>query len=219
MRINVFALSFLLLSGCSVFGIPTTELYAGRFDSVEDFIASNFKPTLNILLDQDSDELRSTAIIWRAHFNSSMPSYISKPVKDIKTYCSSKGGKLDKVDFEYVGMVRPLLREGSPLTAYFENGAKALESGGSKSDADAVAWLAFKEMLRARAYDGFVHISQEKIMAAAHAGELGAFACEVEGKRKWIAVIDVVSVVAAVGNNSALTPVANIRIKGSSNIL
>lgn len=218
MRQIVLLVCSLILSGCSVFGIPTTELYAGRFDSVESFIASNFKPTLSILLDNDSEALKADGVVWRAHFNASSTGYISKPFKDIKTYCSSKGGELNKLGFEHLEIVQGLLYEHSPLSAYYNSGAEALKNGESGEDANAGAWLAFKERLKRKIYSEFVQVSQEKILAAAHAGELGAFACEVEGRKKWVAVIDFVSATVSVGAGYP-TPVANIRIKGSSNIL
>jgi hypothetical protein len=212
-------MSFFIVSGCSVLGIPTTELYAGRFDTVEDFIANNFKPTVKLWMSEDIDSLRSEGVQWRAHFNAMNTSYIRKPVKDLRTYCSSKGGELKQVGFENVEGVKSVLGEQrSPLSAYYRSGAESLRKGEGGAYANTKAWVAFEQQVNAnRLISGYAQLSLDVLRAAANDGELGVFACELQGKEIWFAAIEFLRVeVPASKSKGYETPVAVLKVKGKT---
>lgn len=217
---KLFLMLFGMLSGCSVLGIPTTELYAGRFDSVEEFIANNFKPTLKLLLEEDVDP--SGGVEWRAHFNGMNTMYLRKPVKDLRTYCSAKDGLLTQVDFENVEKARSALHDQrSPVSAYYLTGERALQSGESRVTAATRAWYAYEQQIKAnQMISGYTQLSLDTLRAASDDGELGAFICEVDQKVIWSAVIEFVRLeVPKVRANGYEVPVAVLKIKGKTSSL
>ncbi len=222
MKKIILLIPFLVISGCSVFGIPTTELYAERFNTVEDFIANNFKPTLTLLLHEDVDVLRSEGVEWRAHFNGMNTSYLRKPVKDLRTYCTTKGGMLTQVDFENVEKAKGTLSElKSPVASYYRAGEAALRSGESHATAAGRAWYAYEQQAKEnQLISGYTQLSLDTLRAAANDGELGAFICEADRKVIWSAVIEFVRLEVPKSKAKGYeVPVAVLNIKGKSSSL
>ena len=78
-------------------GVPVSEMEAKQYDSIEQFIAGNFTKGPQSLFAKDDENLQVNGVLWKAKFNEMNETYLSKPSKDLRTFCSANGGDIHNV--------------------------------------------------------------------------------------------------------------------------
>jgi hypothetical protein len=204
------------LSGCSTLAIPTPGFVAQRYDSVEEFIASNFD--LDML---ETQKRLEEGALYRAHFNGTNNTYLDKPITDLKTYCATKSGVLkqdNKPDLAFLQSLKRQLK--SPLQAMFEAKTFSYAKGVSEDVAQAAAANAYSRQLKENSknpnFDAELAISV--INDKANEQYLGSFTCYSAAEIPlWKVVVEVESLTTGnIRKNGFDMPVAFIRIQGKT---
>lgn len=205
-----------VLLGCSTLAIPTPGFVAQRYDSVEEFIASNFN--LDML---DTQKRLEEGALYRANFNGTNNTYLDKPVTDLKTYCATKDGVLkqdSKPDLVFLQGLQRQLK--SPLQAMFEAKTFSYAKGASEEVAQAAAANAYSRQLAENSQNpNFdAELAIRVINDKANEQYLGSFTCySAANLALWKVVVEVESLETGnIRSNAFDMPVAFIRIQGKT---
>ncbi len=205
-----------VLLGCSTLAIPTPGFVAQRYDSVEEFIASNFN--LDML---ETQKRLEEGALYRANFNGTNNTYLDKPVTDLKTYCATKNGVLkqdSKPDLVFLQGLQRQLK--SPLQAMFEAKAFSYAKGASEEVAQAAAANAYSRQLAENSQNpNFdAELAIRVINDKANEQYLGSFTCySAANLALWKVVVEVESLKTGnIRSNAFDMPVAFIRIQGKT---
>lgn len=204
------------LVGCSTLAIPTPAFVAQKYASVEDFIASNFNLDM-----MDTQTRREEGAIYRANFNGTNNTYLEKPIKDLRTYCSTKDGVLKQDSKPDLAFLQGLKRQmKSPMQAMFEAKAFSYSKGASEEVAQAAAANAYsRQLLENSKNPNFdAELAIRVINDKTNEQYFGSFTCYSTGQVPlWKAVVEVESLQTGdIRANGFDMPVAFIRIQGKT---
>lgn len=205
-KLFVISLS-IIVSGCTVLGIPTSETYAKQFDTVENFIVNNFVSTID-LIGQDKEKLKKDGVIWQVSYNNVNAISVKKPKRDLDTYCKSKGGTLVILAPETFKSMKDYFSNKDTvmietMDTYYSR--KSMYGRAIIQNEDQAGKISTKPPVEEIDWSAVQGIYNNKVQAKANLkgevwqplfnlaknGYFGAFSCQINGNDVWVSTIDV----------------------------
>jgi hypothetical protein len=209
---------FVVLTGCTMLGVPVSEFEASRYDSIQSFIAGNFTKGPESIFAEGNEEMKKSGVLWDARFNEMNETYLNKPSKDLKTYCLAIGGSIHNIPEE--AMSRVLSIDAKQVNV-LEAQESVLRSYRSMFGEGLGGYLAAHEMAEAvlkhnvtAANDA--RLAYDVLDRAYRDGRLGYYSCTQGDDLLWLASIKVVNVdIGSRSTNMMEMPKAILHIVGS----
>lgn len=173
-------------------GVPVTGFEAKRYDSIEQFIAGNFTSGPEGYFATNNKELHEHGVVWSANFTGLNKTYLSKPSKDLSTYCSATGGDIHHVPSNDTNLSPITHINQSDIQAYT---IRTFNEYRQKFDEDLAAGLALNQT-RISLLSHRKAVTKSKALHSIldqgyQSGLFGHFLCSKDNKLLWMASVQV----------------------------